>query len=126
MVTETVVERVLKALARGEAVAAVALHECGLDRKTVRTWVRRGSCVPRTPRATVSCLDLYKVWLACRAPDVGYNATVLFRVRREQRTEPEFCARDSFAAPAHSRDVGLWCCRPLRPGAVHFRTHHTT
>jgi len=78
MVTETVVEQVVQARARGEAVAAVA-RAYGLDRKTVRTWARRGQFVPRTPRVVVSCLDPFKDWLACRAPEVDYNATVLFR-----------------------------------------------
>ncbi len=83
MVTETVVEQVVQARARGEAVAAVA-RAYGLDRKTVRTWEQRGQFAPRAPRAVVSCLDPYKEWLACRAPEVEYNATVLFRELRER------------------------------------------
>ena len=83
MVTETVVELVVQARARGEAVAAVA-RAYGLDRKTVRTWAKRGAYVPRTPRPVVSCLDPYKDWLACRAPEVGFNATVLFRELQER------------------------------------------
>lgn len=83
MVTETVVEQVVQARARGEAVAAVA-RAYGLDRKTVRTWTQRGTYGPRLPRPVVSCLDPYKDWLACRAAEVGYNATVLFRELRER------------------------------------------
>ena len=83
MVTETVVEQVVQARARGEAVAAVA-RAYGLDRKTVRTWERRGQFAPRAPRAVVSCLDPYKDWLTCRAPEVEYNATVLFRELQER------------------------------------------
>lgn len=61
MVTETLVEQVVQALARGEAVAAVA-RAYGLDRKTVRTWRQRGAHRPRavvplrqtaSPKATV-------------------------------------------------------------------------
>ena len=37
MVTETVVEQVVQALARGEGVSAIA-RAYGLDRKTVRAW----------------------------------------------------------------------------------------
>lgn len=40
MVTETVVEQVVQALARGESVSAIA-RAYGLDRKTVRTWRQR-------------------------------------------------------------------------------------
>jgi transposase len=78
MVTETVVEQVVQALARGEAVAAVA-RAYGLDRKTVRTWRQRGGHRPRALRPTVSQLDPYRAWLAQRAPEVGYNASVLYR-----------------------------------------------
>ncbi len=83
MVTETVVEQVVQARMRGEPVAAVA-RAYGLDRKTVRTWEQRGTYLPRTARPVVSCLDPYKAWLACRAPEVGYNATVLFRELQER------------------------------------------
>ena len=78
MVTETVVEQVVQARARGEAVAAVA-RAYGLDRKTVRTWAQRGQYAARSARAVVSCLDPHRDWLAQRAPEVDYNATVLFR-----------------------------------------------
>ena len=83
MVTETVVEQVVQALARGEAVAAVA-RAYGLDRKTVRTWGRQGGYRPRVPRPVVSQLDPYRAWLAARAPEVGYNAAVLHRELCEQ------------------------------------------
>ncbi len=78
MVTETVVEQVVQALARGEALAAVA-RAYGLDRKTVRTWRQRGTHRPRASRPTISQLDPYRAWLAQRAPEVGYNASVLYR-----------------------------------------------
>jgi transposase len=83
MVTETVVEQVVQALARGEPVAAVA-RAYGLDRKTVRTWRARGAHRPRATRPTVSQLDPYRAWLARRAPEVGYNASVLYRELCEQ------------------------------------------
>jgi transposase len=83
MVTETVVEQVVMALARGEAVAAVA-RAYGLDRKTVRTWRQRGAHRRRASRPTVSQLDPYRAWLAQRAPEVGYNASVLYRELRER------------------------------------------
>jgi|GEM_PF-2653826 len=56
MVTETVVEQVVQANARGEAVSAVA-RAYGLDRKTVRAWARLEQYAPRTPRPVVSCAD---------------------------------------------------------------------
>ena len=83
MVPETIVEQVVQALTRGEAVAAVA-RAFGLDRKTVRTWRQRGHYAPRTRRRTVSQLDPYRAWLTQRAPEVNYNAAVLHRELREQ------------------------------------------
>ena len=83
MVADTMVEQVVQARARGDAVAAVA-RAYGLDRKTVRTWATRGQYVARTARPTVSCLDPYRDWLARRAEEVDFNATVLFRELREQ------------------------------------------
>lgn len=83
MVTETIVEQVVQALARGEAVAAVA-RAYGLDRKTVRTWRQYGEYRPRLRRATTSQLDPYRAWMTARAPEVAYNAAVLHRELREQ------------------------------------------
>ena len=78
VVTETVVEQVLQALARGEPVSVIA-RSYGLDRKTVRTWRARAGYGPRQRRPVVSRLDPYREWLAHRAPEVGYNAAVLTR-----------------------------------------------
>jgi transposase len=78
MVTETVVEQVVQALARGEAVAAIA-RAYALDRKTVRAWRRQGGYRARVRRPVVSQLDAHRAWLAARAPEVGYNAVVLHR-----------------------------------------------
>lgn len=83
MVAETVVEQVVQALARGEAVSAIA-RAYGIDRKTVRHWRQRGRYGPRTRRPVVSCLDPYRDWLTRRAPEVGYNAAVLHRELCEQ------------------------------------------
>jgi transposase len=83
MVTETVVEQVVQALARGEAVSAIA-RAYGLDRKTVRAWGQRGQYVARAPRPGRSQLDPYRAWIAQRAPEVGYNAAVVHRELAEQ------------------------------------------
>jgi transposase len=74
---------VVQALVRGDAVAAVA-RAYGLDRKTVRAWRRRGRHRPRVARPTVSQLDPYRAWLTVRAPEVGFNASVLHRELCEQ------------------------------------------
>jgi hypothetical protein len=83
MVTETVVEQVVQALARGEGVSAIA-RAYGLDRKTVRAWGRSGAYVERAARLVVSQLDPYRARIAQRAPEVDFNATVLHRELCEQ------------------------------------------
>lgn len=84
MVKEEVVEAVLGALARGDAVLAVA-RAYGLDPKTVRTWRRRGRYRTRRPAASRSgLLAPFAAWLQARAPEVGFNAVVLARELREQ------------------------------------------
>jgi transposase len=81
MVAETVVEQVVQALGRGDTIAAVA-RAYGLDRKTVRTWGRRGGYEARAARPIVSRLDPYRAWLG--PAEVGYNAVVLHRELTEQ------------------------------------------
>jgi len=83
MLSESVVEKVVRALARGETVAAVAraFHR---DRKTIRTWGRRGCYQPRAKQHVAALLDPWRDWLADRAPEVGYKSVVLHRELREQ------------------------------------------
>ena len=83
VVSETVVEQVVAAIARGETLSGIA-RAYGLDRKTVRAWSRRGAYQERVLRAAVSQLDPFRDWLAQRAPEVDYNAAVLHRELRAQ------------------------------------------
>jgi len=84
MVKEDVVEAVLSALGRGEPVLAVA-RAYGLDPKTVRAWRRRGQYHARHfPATRVGRLTPFLSWLQARAPEVGFNAAVLYRELREQ------------------------------------------
>ena len=52
--------------------------------KTVRLWRSRGRHGARSARAAVSQLDPFRDWLAQRAPEVRYNASVLYRELCEQ------------------------------------------
>jgi len=83
VVKEQVVEEVLARLARGEPVLRVA-RAWDLDPKTVRAWRRRGAYRPRQPRRRSSILAPYQTWLQARAPEVDFNAAVLFRELRAQ------------------------------------------
>jgi transposase len=80
---EQVVEELLARLARGEPVLTVA-RALDLDPKTVRGWRRRGAYRPRQPRRRPSILAPYQTWLQARAPEVDFNAAVLFRELRAQ------------------------------------------
>ena len=73
-----VVEELLGRLAQGEPIKRLAV-EYGVDRKTIRAWRARGRYQPRLPRPRRSCLDPHAAWLTARAPEVGYNAAVLYR-----------------------------------------------
>jgi transposase len=86
VVTETVVEQVVAAIARGETISGIA-RAYGLDRKTVRAWSRRGAYQERVLRAAASQLDPFRDWLGKRAPEVDYNAVVLHRELRAQGFE---------------------------------------
>jgi transposase len=73
-----VVDTLLGRLARGESVKRLAA-EFGVDRKTVRAWRARGQYQPRMPRPRRTQLDPHAAWLTARAPEVAYNAAVLYR-----------------------------------------------
>jgi transposase len=78
-----VVEEIVARLARGASVSELAA-EYGVDRKTVRAWRARGGWRPRAPRARASILDAHATWLTARAPEVEYNAAVLYRELKER------------------------------------------
>jgi transposase len=78
-----VVDEVIARLKRGETVSDVAAaYE--VDRKTVRAWRERGGWRPRAPRQRLSILAPHAEWLTGRAPEVEYNAAVLYRELRER------------------------------------------
>ena len=104
VVTETVVEQVVAAIARGETLSGIA-RAYGLDRKTVRAWSRRGAYRERVLRAAVSQLDPFRDWLVHRAPEVDYNAAVLHR---------ELCAQGFGGSAIIVRRA----VRPLRAAAL--------
>ena len=114
MVKEEVVEAVLGALARGDAVLAVA-RAYGQDPKTVRTWRRRGRYRARRPAASRSgLLAPFATWLQPRAPEVGFNAAVLARELREQGfTGSEIIVR---------RAVRPWRLAAKPTATVHFES----
>ena len=63
---------------RGEGVKQIA-RELGVDRKTVKRWLRLGSWQPRQPRCLPKPIDQFAEFIERRAPEVGWNAIVLHR-----------------------------------------------
>jgi transposase len=69
----------------GQSVSAIA-RELGVDRKTVRSCLKREQWAPYQ-RTVVrrSILEPHQQWLQERAPQVGYSARILFQELRMQR-----------------------------------------
>ena len=83
MLREDIVREVLARLARGECVKAIA-RELGVDKKTIKRWRARGEWRPRTTAARAKAIDAYRLFLARRGPEVGWNGMVLHRELRTQ------------------------------------------
>jgi transposase len=64
--------------ARGEGVKRIA-RELGVDRKTVKRWLRLGAWQPRQPQRRARQLDGLAELIERRAPEVGFNGVVLYR-----------------------------------------------
>jgi transposase len=63
---------------RGEGVKRIA-RELGMDRKTVKRWLRLGGWQPRQAQRRARQLDRFAEFLEQRAPEVGFNGAVLYR-----------------------------------------------
>jgi transposase len=63
---------------RGEGVKRIA-RELGVDRKTVKRWLRLGGWQPRQAQRRARQLDRFAEFLEQRAPEVGFNGAVLYR-----------------------------------------------
>lgn len=71
--------------AAGQSVSAIA-REMGLDRKTVRSCLRREAWKPYGREKTrTTLLDEHLEWLRRRAPQVAYSARILHQELRSQR-----------------------------------------
>jgi transposase len=63
---------------RGEGIKRIA-RELGVDRKTVKRWLRLGSWQPRQVRHLLRPIDQFVEFIRQRAPEVGWNGVVLHR-----------------------------------------------
>ncbi len=63
---------------RGEGAKRIA-RELGVDRKTVKRWLRLGSWQPRRSQHRPRAIDRFAEFIEQRGPEVGWNGVVLQR-----------------------------------------------
>lgn len=82
MLGQELVREMIARRERGDGIKRIA-RELGVDRKTVKRWLRLGSWQPRQPQRRVRQLDRFAEFVEGRAPEVGFNAVVLHRELKE-------------------------------------------
>lgn len=78
MLRGDLVREIIARKERGEGVKRIA-RELGVDRKTVRRWLRVGGWQPRRPRSRRRPIEQFSEFIARRGPEVGWNGVVLHR-----------------------------------------------
>src|SRR6516164_1966599 len=63
---------------RGEGIKRIA-RELGVDRKTVKRWLKLGGWQPGQRRRRARQLDCFAEFIKQRAPEVGWNGAVVYR-----------------------------------------------
>jgi transposase len=82
MLGQELVREMIARRERGDGIKRIA-RELGVDRKTVKRWLRLGSWQPRRPQRRVRQIDRFAEFVEGRAPEVGFNAVVLHRELKE-------------------------------------------
>ena len=83
---------------RGKSKKAIA-RELGLDIKTVRKWLK-GFWKAQSRRSRERKLDPWREFLEARAPEVGFNAVVLFRELESQGYEGSYPSLVKYIRPS--------------------------
>lgn len=78
MLAADLVREIVARRGRGEGVKRIA-RELGVDRKTVRRWLRLGSWQPRRPRSRSRPIERFREFIEGRGPEVGWHGVVLHR-----------------------------------------------
>jgi transposase len=78
MLRADLVREMVARKARGEGTKRIA-RELGVDRKTVKRWLKLGSWQPRQSGARPRAIDPYVGFIEQRAPELGWNGAVLHR-----------------------------------------------
>ena len=78
MLGQELVREMIARRERGDGIKQIA-RELGVDRKTVKRWLRLGSWQPRRPQRRARQLDRFAGFIERRAAEVGFNGVVLYR-----------------------------------------------
>jgi len=78
MLREDLVREVAARRERGESTRRIA-RELGVDRKTIRRWLRIGGWRPRQNGERRRAIDAFVTFIDRRGPEVGWNGVVLHR-----------------------------------------------
>ena len=78
MVGQELVREMIARRERGDGIKQIA-REVGVDRKTVKRWLRLGGWQARRPQRRARQLDRFVEFIERRAPEVGFNGVVLHR-----------------------------------------------
>ena len=78
MLRAELVQEIVARKERGEGIKGIA-RELGVDRKTVKRWLRLGVWQARRPQQRPRQLDCFAAFIERRAPEVGFNGVVLHR-----------------------------------------------
>jgi transposase len=78
MLRGDVVREIIARKERGAGIKRIA-HELGVDRKTVKRWLRLGGWQPRRSQPRRRAIEQFTEFIAQRGPEVGWNGVVLHR-----------------------------------------------
>ena len=78
MLRADLVREIVARAQRGEGAKRIT-RELGVDRKTVKRWLRLGAWQPRHYQRRPRPIDVFVKFIEQRGPEVGWNGVVLFR-----------------------------------------------
>ena len=141
MLGQELVREMIARRERGDGIKQIA-RELGVDRKTVKRWLRLGEWQPRRPQRRARQLDRFAEFIERRAREVGFNGVVLHRelkalgftgglmqvqrfVRpyRDQRRWSELATVRFETGPGEQAQVDygqLWVWIGLQPQKIHL------
>ncbi len=112
MLRADLVAEIVARAQRGEGSRRIA-RELGVDRKTVRRWLKVGGWHPRPHRPRPRAIDGFASFVEARGPEVGWNGVVLHRELAGLGFEGGYQQVQRFIKPL--RDCRRWRRSDSRP-----------